>query len=64
MEKVELTVESTVKELIKQRCEFSKQLEAGDSTVSVGIEFIDNMLGQMVPGYVPPSGCGCGCNDK
>ncbi len=64
MEEVEITVDHTVKELSKQRCEFVKQLEAGDQNVTVGIDFIDNMLSQLVPGYVPPKGCGCGCNDK
>jgi len=64
MEQVGLTVEDTVKQLLQQRCDFSKQFAAGNQNVQVGIEFIDNILGQMVPGYAPPKGCGCGCDDK
>ncbi len=59
-----LTKETAITDLVQQRCDFAKQLEAGDVMVQPGIDFIDNMLAQWVPGYVPPKGCSCGCKDK
>jgi hypothetical protein len=59
-----LTAEFVIADLKRQRCEFVKQVEAGQPLVQASIDFIDNMLAQLVPGYVPAKGCGCGCSDK
>lgn len=56
---------AAIANLRQQRCDFVKQAEAGDAAlVQPSIDFIDNMLAQWVPGYTPPKGKGCCCEDK
>lgn len=55
---------AAIADLRRQRCDFAKQAEAGNDLVQPSIDFIDNMLAQWVPGYTPPKGKGCCCEDK
>jgi hypothetical protein len=61
---MEQKLAAAVANLRQQRCDFVKQLEAGNTLVQPSIDFIDTMLVQLVPGYSPPKGKGCCCDDK
>ena len=56
---VDLTPQEVIKQLLVQRAGFVTRFEAGEEMVDVGIQFIDNVLSQMLPGYMPGKGCGC-----
>lgn len=53
-----------IDDLKRQRCEFAKIANEGNSHVLPSIDFIDNVLSQFIPDYIPPKGKGCCCGDK
>jgi len=58
MEQVkEITTANAIAELLKQREEYVLALASGDTLAGSIIEFIDNMLVQINPGYTPDCGC-------
>lgn len=58
-----LSCQEAIAELRRQRCDYTKQVEAGQPLLQASIDFIDNMLSMLVPGYEPPKGKCC-CKDK
>lgn len=55
--------QKAIAELRRQRCDYAKQVEAGQPLLQASIDFIDNMLAMLVPGYEPPKGKCC-CEDR
>lgn len=58
------TFAEAIDDLLRQRQQLATMVEHGDNLVKPSIEFIDNILLQFVPEYVPPSVKKCCCEDK
>ena len=51
--------EDVINDLKRQRCEYVRHVNAGNVTFQPSIEFIDNMLAQLVSDYTPSKCCSC-----
>mgnify|MGYP003553836000 CR=1 FL=1 len=61
-EKMRPSIENAVKEFVTQRAQFASRVESGEQVLQVSVDFIDNMLSQLIPTYVPPKGHTCKCH--
>jgi len=58
----QLTIETAIIDLKKQRCEYTKMVADGNQLAQASVDFIDNVLAQLVPGYLPNQNR-CSCKD-
>ena len=57
-------IENSLTNLWTQRSHYAAQVAKGETLLQVSVDFIDNVIAQVIPTYVPPNGRTCKCHHE